>query len=378
MARTRTIYNNEALFAGGSPATGTTTDTTGSIKKLHRVQSIGNSFEYALENINEYGKMAAIDRVNLDGSTSSLEFTYYVTDFENEKNLGFTINSAVSAISGFASKAEDDRNYYRYVAPEGLDAVGLGPTQGAVLAVGNGFINSYSLDVAVGAFPTASVSVQGLNSASYPSGSAQPVPSVDPVTGRKWSGTFTLPTVPTSSSGKPSVIKPGDVKISFSNNNAALFQSLADASINIQKASVKVDFKLESIKKLGSNLSVSREMQYPIDVQVSIEALMSDLTTNTGLVDFICNTPQTDITIDLYKSTCDSGGPTTAASDIFAKIIVKNAKLTSEDLSGSIGPNNTVSMQFTSQVGAANDSTNGMFFSGVIGYTGANVPQKSA
>lgn len=230
------------------------------------------------------------------------------------------------------------------------------------------------MECAVGSFPMATISVQALNTASYSDGNAKGIPSVDITTGRKASGTFTLPTIPESNSAKPSVIRPGDVKVTFSNASAGLFQTLdttASMVMNVQSASFSFDFNLEPVNKLGSRMAVSREIQYPIDVQVSLEALMGDLTAATGLVDFLCNSPATDITFDLYKQTCDSDGPLSAASDIFAKFVIKNAKLSSQDLSGSIGPSDTVSMQFNSQIGASNDTTNGLFFSGVTGYSGA-------
>lgn len=367
MSRLRTIYNNEALLVGPSPATGT--HSTGNIKKLHRVQSIGGSFKVSHQDINEYGKMAAIDRINLDGSESSLPFSYYVTDFENEATLGFDISSTGSAIGSIAQRTQEDRNYFRFIAPEGLDADNLGPTQGAVLGIGNGFIASYGFEASVGSFPMVNISVMGLNTSTSVDGSAKQIPAIDPSTGRKASGTFTLPTIPESSSAKPSVIKPGDVKVTFSNSSAGLFQTL-DATLIVQSAKFNFDFSLEPIKKLGSRMPVSREIKYPIEISINIEALMGDLTATTGLVDFICSEPATDITIDLYKATCDSGGPTTVATDIYAKYIIKNAKLTSQDLNGSIGPSNTATMQFTSQVGASNDTGNGIFFSGVTGYSG--------
>jgi len=375
MSRLRTIYNNEALLVGTTPST-SGTDNTGTIKRLHRIQTIGNSFEANLENINEYGQMAAIDRINLDGGTSSQEFSYYLTDFENEANLGFVISSTSSVIGNIANKTKADKNYYRFVAPEGLDAVNLPASSGAVMAVGNGYIGSYGLNVAVGSFPTATVSVQGLNTATYASGGGVS-PAVNPADGTKTSGTFTLPTIAASSSTKPSVIKPGDVQVTFSNPNAGVFQTL-DSSINVQKADIKFDFKLEPITKLGSRLAISREIKYPIDISLDIESLMSDLTANTGLVDFLCNSPTTDVTFKFYKTACDANGPSSDAANIFAQIVVKNAKISSQNFNGSIGPNNTVSMKFQSQVGAANDTVNGIFFSGVTGYTTGNVALKSS
>ena len=367
MSRIRTIYANEALLVGPSPATGVHSPST--IKKLHRVQTIANSFKYAMQDVNEYGKLAAIDRVNIDGSESTLDFDYFVTDFENEKNLGFDISSTGNALGSIAQKTQQDKNYFRFVAPEGVDADNLGPTGGAVLGIGNGFISSYGFEAAVGSFPTATLSVLGLNAASSVDGNAKPIPAIDPTTGRKASGTFTLPTIPESSAGKPSVIAPGDVKVTFSNPNAGLFSAL-DSTLNVQSVKFNFDLNLETLQKLGARLAISKEIKYPIEISLSLEALANDLTATTGLIDFLCATPSTNITIDLYKSTCDANGPTSTSADIYAKYIIKNAKLSSQDLSGSIGPSNTVSMQFTSQVGASNDANNGLFFSGVTGYSG--------
>lgn len=365
MARTRIIYNNEALLAGPSPAT--VAHDTGNIKRLQRVQSVGGSFDFSLEDINEYGKLAAIDRKNIDGISAPLEFTYLLTDFENEVNLGFNIDSGVSALAFFLDGSQEDRNYFRAFADEGLDAEGLAPAEVAVMGVGNAFLSSYSIEAAVGSFPTVSVSVEGLNAASYLDGVAQDIPAVEPTTGRKAAGTFTLPTIPAASAGKPTAIRPGDVRVIFSNTDAGAFQDLTQGEINIQNFSMNFDLSLEAINSISSRLPVSREITYPLDVSVSIESLLSDLEP-LNLVDLLCTEEPTDITVNFYNDNCDAGGP--ALDEIYAQVVIKNAKLTSQDLSGSIGPNHTASFEFSSQVGAANDTENGVFMSGVIGYSG--------
>ena len=365
MARIRTIYNEEALLAGPSPATGV--HTTGNIKRINRVQSLGMTSEIPLENVNEYGKLAAIDRVNRGGINSTVQFSYLVTDFENEFNLGFNVNSTQSAVSNFLNKTADDRNYFRVVAPEGTDAEGTPASGVAVLAVGNGFLTSYSFEAAVGAWPTSTVNVAGLNMTSHLDGVAEPLPAVDPTTGRKASGTFTLPTIPAASAGKPSVIQPGDVKVTFSNPSGGIFQTLNQNSININSIGFDFDLNLENIEGLGSRLPKDKTITFPVNINVRMESLFSDLVA-ANLVDTLCTPQPTDITIDLYNSNCDSSGP--ALDNIFAKIIIKNAKIDNEDLSGSIGPNDTVTMNFTSQIGAVNDTANGVFFSGVYGYSG--------
>jgi hypothetical protein len=365
MSRNRVIYSNEALLVGPSPATGV--HSTGNIKRIHRVQTIGNNVEVPLESIYEYGRSSPTDRVNLNGIMAKQDFSYLAVDFENEKNLGFTIDSTKSAIADFLNKSQEDRNYFRFVAPEGYDADGLAPASGAVLAIGNGFIANYSFEVAVGSFPMATLSVEGLNASSHLDGVGEPIPAVDPSTGRKASGTFTLPTIPTPNASKPTVIRPGDVKVNFSNSDAGVFQSLDAENINVQSASINFGFNLSETKALGTRLSKSKEITFPIDVNVSIESLFTDLV-EANLVDLLCEGAVTDVTIDLYNDDCDSSGP--VLNDLYAKIIVRNARFLGSDLSSSIGPNDMVKMNFVGQVTAANDVSNGVSFSGVYGYSG--------
>ena len=91
MARNRIIYQSEALFAG--QRTGVTdTHTPGEIKQLHRVQSANYSFNITRSDVNQFGELAAIDRVVLDTPTVSLDYSYYLANFANEENLGFHIN----------------------------------------------------------------------------------------------------------------------------------------------------------------------------------------------------------------------------------------------------------------------------------------------
>lgn len=368
MSRIKTIYSNQVLFAGPSPATGA--QASGDIKKINNVQSLGNSFTYALEDINVYGQLAAKERINMEGAEVALDFSYYLTDFENENNLGFAVGSNINAISYFLNKTEEDRNYFRYIAPEGYDAVGLANSSGAVMGIGNGYLSSYGLSLQVGDFPTATVSVTALNANAVVDGVAEETPAVDPETGRQLTGTFTLPSpIPDSPAGKPTIIKPGDVVVEFSNDAAGVFQALSE--LIVQNVSVDFDLNLEPIRKLGSRLPIARDLTPPIQVNVGVEALMNDLQEN-NLVDFLCSEPSTDITVSLYDNSCDAGGPTQDPEDIFAKIIIKGAKLTSQDLSGTIGPNDTVSLQFQSQVGGPNDTDNGLFMSGVTGYAGGS------
>ena len=93
MARNRVIYNSEALFAGQKVGKNCYEEDEGvnSIKQLHRVQNANYSFNVARTDVNQFGELAAIDRIITDTPTVSLDFSYYVSNFANEDFLGFNV-----------------------------------------------------------------------------------------------------------------------------------------------------------------------------------------------------------------------------------------------------------------------------------------------
>lgn len=358
MARVRSIYNNFALYAGPSPSTGS---HAAGINQLHRLQTINWGFTIPKENVNQVGQLAAIDRVSTESPTVSLDFSYNLTDMHNENSLGFSVNSGVSALAGILQKIGDDRNYFVLVVAEGEDAVGKGGADGAVVGVGNGFLSNYTAEGAVGGFPTASLSVEGLNIKGYADGVAEDIPAVDPENGVLVTGqTYTLPTAVSGGSTQATAIQPGDITVSFSSNEAALLEDITN--VPLQSYSISFDLSRENIQKLGSRYSFSREIQFPVDVNVGIEAIAGDLTTG-DLSLLLCDDAGYDITVALRQPVCGTG-----VGAVAAQYEVKNAKLDSQNWSLDIGPSQTVSINFIAQISASGDTNNGVFMSGITGY----------
>jgi len=119
--RNRVIYQSEALFVGPTPATGqqytgvaTLSATAGwnTIKQLHRIQSANYSFNIDRTDVNQFGELAAIDRVNLDTPTVSLDFSYLLSNLANEQALGFVIDGSNTCVKNIIDKNQDDKNYF--------------------------------------------------------------------------------------------------------------------------------------------------------------------------------------------------------------------------------------------------------------------------
>ena len=77
MSRNRVIYQSQAVYASTAPYSGDLT-ADGSISGLQRVQSANYSFNIARQDVNQFGQLAAIDRIITDAPTVSFDTSYYM------------------------------------------------------------------------------------------------------------------------------------------------------------------------------------------------------------------------------------------------------------------------------------------------------------
>ena len=388
MSRNRVIYQSEALYAGPSPATGfqfldgasskiANASGTTAVNQLQRVQNINYSFNINRQDVNQFGELAAIDRVILDSPTVSLDFSYLLANFGNEKVLGFSpLDGTLSCMSGILNKISDSRNYYVKTVSEGQDAIGEARNANdEVIAIGNGFLTSYSTDGSIGGLPSVSCNVEALNMA-FEAGTGAfggfETPAVDPENGSRLTSKYRLPEA-TGDHGTGtmniSVLRPGDITMTFRQRSAEDEGSEADATnpytsigasigatdAKLQSYSFSFDLSREPIQKLGSRYAFSREISFPVSVSCSVDALVSDIT--TGTLSSVINTDSAyDITVEL-KEPSDT-------STVVSMYKLKNAKLDGQSFSTSIGDNKSVSLEFSAQIGGPGQSTLGFFMSG--------------
>ena len=396
MPRNRIIYQSEAVYAGPSPATGfhleqTTTaawtgvnaistaankDGRSKVKQLQRIQTANYSFNITRQDVNQFGELAAIDRVILESPTVSLDTSYILGSLENEDILGFSITPSGStavfaALSGFLNKESDERNYFIKTVPEGNDALGdsdvLDPSTTSntnVIGIGNGFISSYTTEGAVGDFPTASVSVEGLNMQFDKGVSGNAIPAVTPADGAKITATkYALASGEQSNNvSGVSALRPGDITLSwYPNGGTTEITQLTGLSITdakIQSYSLSFDLARDPLQKLGSRFAFAREITFPVTVTCSVDANLGDITTGS-LADVIDNDSAYDLDIKL-------NAPGTSDTDnVMARYVLKKCKLDSQEYTSDIGSNKAVSLSFSAQVGGPKQSNVGLFISGL-------------
>lgn len=128
----------------------------------------------------------------------------------------------------------------------------------------------------------------------------------------------------------------------------------------VQSYNFSYDLRRENLQKLGIKYAYAKEITYPLTVNCSVSANVTDL--NIGdLANVICNDKSYDIELNINKTVCGGTGPT------ICKYRLLNAKLDNTSENMSIGSNKSVTWDFSAQIGSSQQTDKGLFMSGHVG-----------
>jgi hypothetical protein len=421
--RNRVIYQSEAVYVttDGTVFSGSNTNSSCPTKDLQRVQSCNYSFNIGRTDVNQFGQLGAIDRIITESPSVSVDTSYLLANMANEARLGFYVTPSGSGgpfrscITNLVDAETNayQKNWYILSAKEGKDADITTDVSGStssgnydsVIGIGNVGLTSYSIEAAVGGFPTVSVAAEGLNMnftsplTAHVSGDRFPFfiyaknPAIDPVNGIAFDppgqpsgyATAALPAPSGNAGGEDagekaagaiSVLRPGDIRVYLAKQtsedvggaavaNNATFPDYAGAEIadaHLQSFNISFDMSRSPIEKLGSRFAYARPIDFPISISFGMEAVLADLTTG-ALSDIVECDELFDARIQLNNPACGA----TAGAAAAANYILKGVKLDSQSFSLGMGDNKTVSLSFTSQIGGPEQSGMGLFMSGYTG-----------
>jgi hypothetical protein len=377
MARNRTIYNVLALYASNVAATGMQTGAE-TINQLSRVQSFDEDFTRNLTDVNQFGNLAAIDRIEVENPDVTASFSYYLTNGDNERSIGLTVSptgtikaNLRSCVSGILTdRTVQEKNYYLLITEEGFDAAGYDKTTSGVIGIGNGFLSSYSVSAAVGDIPTADVEIEGLNVRVYGNLSTNEVetspgvtgtglgvvPAVNPVDGLNLTGSFFVLPQAESVTGVyiPNALQPGDISFALGSNDVIGFNG---ADLKVQDFTLSFDLARTPLQKIGNRFAFSREIDFPVTATLEVNAEVGDLE-DGNLAELICSESEKEFTILMKEPGCGANRPTALA------YVFKGAKLVTQNFSSAIGDNATMAATYEVQLGGPNDTAKGIFISG--------------
>ena len=392
----RIIYQSDALFA----SSGVKAKQDTAHKQLKRIQSANYSFNVNRTDVNQFGNLARIDSTILETPTVSVDLTYLLGDGFNELALGFSESSGsltgfiANQISATSEQGTSGINLYVLTTPEGKDANTARSEETAdysVIGLGNCYLSDYTLDASVGDFPTVTVSLEGLNANSTTAvsgitGSSNTVTGFRKISGvgvnvvdgtqlndfnpsieggdndaaktalYNTTGSVHLPATAANATIGTDLIalKPGDMSLTLTNDKSFFDIGTSTDAGHIQSVSLNIPLSRTPIEKLGSTFAFARVADFPITPTLSVSAVV-----NTNQQQALHQIIGDDGFIDELNVKFNDG-----PGVLQAGYTLKNAKVESESVSSSIGPNKTVDLTFSLTIGGPDDETNNVFFSG--------------
>lgn len=401
MSQNRIIYQSEALYVSKNELSTSESEH----KQLKRIQNVDYSFNIPREYINQYGQLGAIDAIVIASPTVSLNFSYYLTNLDNEANLGFYIkrqnpiytgsNGAETTkqngnLSGYRTNNESNfitnkltqesgANYFIATSREGVDLnLENSISEKTIVGIGNTLINKYSITAEVGQFPIVNVEAEGLNINSsfykeYPISESSldvgfPIPSVNIQNGKPLylndNGYYNLVKLsnPSPSTGENEInaLRPSDITLNF--NELTLEGSVSNLNsdlhdVNLRSFSLSIDLNRQANQQMGYKFINSRPIGYPIIATLNVNAIVNE-SQIFNLIKNIDNSEGKSIVISINSS-----------KDKTKKALsfdLRNFILTSESFISNINDNKLVDLTFEGHFGSSLDFKNGIFASGSI------------
>jgi hypothetical protein len=383
-SRTRVISQSKCVYAsptGILPTTLIGGGTTAIAKsgflpqQLHRVDTFSFDIDIAgaRQDIREFGQLARIGTITMSELNPTFSLGYYLGNGENEGYLGFNPqgigtdgNIKSQFISGIITEEfrKREKNLFVLTVEEGEDAFQSTPYTPSersthdVVGFGNATISSYTVNFAVGEIPRVDIEGEASNIQFYESmSSGLWNPSLNRDGGRADTGQARLDA---GSTGDMDVLvlRPEDVTVSFSDDEFDLGgTNLSD--MHIQSASIEVPMSRTNISALGAERAVAKPLDFPINVTMSISALLKNF--HAGALDMVLTGAAGDETTNITLDVKNDRGL------VANRFILQKAVLDNQSFAVGLDDNETVDLTFSAQIGGPTTTTQGLFYSGSFG-----------
>jgi hypothetical protein len=158
-------------------------------------------------------------------------------------------------------------------------------------------------------------------------------------------------------------LRPGDIVLTIPASDGMASVTGADKA-HIQSFSFTLPLSRTVLQRLGNTFGFARVVNVPINMDISISAIVSELK-SFNLFDELVASDKRTLEIQMKDS----------SSNAKMTYTIKGAILQSETYSENLGDNQTVDLTYTVQCGGANDTENGLFMSGSANFTNDLVVQ---
>ena len=158
-------------------------------------------------------------------------------------------------------------------------------------------------------------------------------------------------------------LRPGDIVLTIPASDGMALVT-GEGKAHIQSFSFTLPLSRTVLQRLGNTFGFARVVNVPINMDISISAIVSELK-SFNLFDELTTSDKQTLVIQMKDS----------SSNPKMTYTIKGAILQSETYSENLGDNQTVDLTYNVQCGGANDTENGLFMSGSASFTNDLVVQ---
>ena len=364
MARTNRITYGQCLILGSPRPANQSNENN--LTGLKRVQSANIDFSFNRQRFKQIGSANYVGDVNITNPNITLGVDYLYSNGTNEVVLGLNVNGATDAVLSGLRRPLQDNNFYVMFGSGLKDEVLLIDSDTEfqnnfnITALGNCFLNQYSIQAQVGQLVAVNASVQADNIEVEPYTTGHSIPAINSSTkapdtayAYKIKKQFFKNT--TNQDGLiESALAPSGIKLTLPNNMNVPGLQFTGAGNSAFIDSFSLEFSIDrtALYGFGTIYPYGRRAILPVLGNLSLSAVASEFQSGT-LYDLV----KLDDNADRgYGFTVDFIG---ASGSTGLQIEIEGAKMDSQGLAESIGDNASIDASFSFSM----SDTSGLKFS---------------
>lgn len=352
ITRNRVIYAGTDVLISDSPSWESQTNFS-NLKLLKRIQSSSISISNPVSRSRQVGSSDYAFQKYTESPQIEVGLSYYLSDNSNEVLLGLISDSSSGIFSNFAEAGGDKNLYFVLTDDEAQDADSITDAVGLdIFAVGNAFLNNYSLSAQVGDLPSVSLSFDCVNMtfdnySGFGTNGSQ-VPAINLPQGTKstekylLSGyNFNTSNYLSNQSQRASALRPGDINLELQQPIMGGVRYSGEAPANITSMQISLPVSRKDLVGFGSNFPYDKRIIFPIVGTVGFEGSIDEPVTG-DFSKIFDDENEYDLIFNLKNSDGSTG----------FRVEIDNARVESQSFSQSVGGDMTFSSEFSFSVSA--------------------------
>ena len=352
ITRNRVMYAGTDVLVSDAPSW-SGQDKLSDLKLLKRVQTSSISISNPVNRTRQIGSSEFSFQKYTQNPEITVGLSYYMTDNSNELMLGLISDGTSGIFSNFKESGGDRNLYFALTDADGQDAHGITNAVGLdVFAVGNAFLDTYSLNAQVGNVPTVDLSFNCINMkfdtyAGIGDGGSE-IPAINLPLGTKSTEkylltgyNFNISNYLSNQNNRPSALRPGDINLQLEQPIMGGVRYSGESPANITSMQINLPLQRRDLIGFGSNFPYDKRVIFPIVGTIAFEGYIDEPVTG----DF-SNIFDDENEYDFVFNFKDTNGATGM------RIEIDKARVESQSFDQGVGDNLTFSSEFSFAVSA--------------------------